>query len=294
MTALPIAGQVVGEGQVLYEVNGTPVVLLYGSTPAYRSLRKGISGADAAALNADLVALGYATKSQLSPTSDDFGSATEAAVKKLQKHLGVDETGKLTLGQAVFLPTAAKITNVQATLGASIGAGAAVLEATSTTRQVTADLDTSEQLDVKAGDDVTITLPDKQTTTGRVSAVGAVAAPSGGSSGSDSAGSGSSSADQTTTVEADVTLLHPDVATAWDQAPVQVDITTGKADNALVVPVEALQAKAGGGYSVEVVDASGGRHRVPVSLGLFDDADGLVQVTGTNLRPGQHVVVPEK
>jgi hypothetical protein len=34
-------------------------------------------------------------------------------------------------------------------------------------------------------------------------------------------------------------------------------------------------------------------HRlVPVSLGLFDDADGLVQVTGSGLAVGQRVVVP--
>ena len=30
----------------------------------------------------------------------------------------------------------------------------------------------------------------------------------------------------------------------------------------------------------------------PVSLGLFDDADGLVQVTGSGLAAGQQVVVP--
>ena len=38
---------------------------------------------------------------------------------------------------------------------------------------------------------------------------------------------------------------------------------------------------------------SGARdHLVPVSLGLFDDADGLVQVSGSGLAAGQRVVVP--
>jgi hypothetical protein len=38
---------------------------------------------------------------------------------------------------------------------------------------------------------------------------------------------------------------------------------------------------------------SGGRHRlVPVTLGLFDDAAGLVQVSGSGLAAGQRVVVP--
>jgi hypothetical protein len=31
---------------------------------------------------------------------------------------------------------------------------------------------------------------------------------------------------------------------------------------------------------------------VPVDLGLFDDADGLVQVLGSGLKAGQRVVVP--
>jgi hypothetical protein len=56
--------------------------------------------------------------------------------------------------------------------------------------------------------------------------------------------------------------------------------------------VTALLALAGGGYAVEVVDRGGVHRLVPVSLGLFDDAQGLVQVTGKTLRPGQRVVVP--
>jgi len=31
---------------------------------------------------------------------------------------------------------------------------------------------------------------------------------------------------------------------------------------------------------------------VPVTLGLFDDAQGLVQVSGPGVRAGQRVVVP--
>jgi hypothetical protein len=56
------------------------------------------------------------------------------------------------------------------------------------------------------------------------------------------------------------------------------------------VPVNALLAQTGGGYAVEVT-GPGGHHLVTVTSGLFDDAAGLVQVTG-DLTPGQHVVVP--
>lgn len=72
----------------------------------------------------------------------------------------------------------------------------------------------------------------------------------------------------------------------------QVGITTASAPNALVVPVTALLARSGGDYAVEVVGAGASNHLVPVSLGLFDDADGLVQVTGSALAAGQEVVVP--
>jgi len=61
-TKLPAVGQVIFQGHVLYRVNDSPVVLLHGSTPAYRTLSAGASGPDVAELNADLVALGYATR----------------------------------------------------------------------------------------------------------------------------------------------------------------------------------------------------------------------------------------
>jgi hypothetical protein len=90
----------------------------------------------------------------------------------------------------------------------------------------------------------------------------------------------------------DVTPSDPAATGTWDQAPVQVAITTARVPGALVVPVNALLAQSSGGYAVEVAGAAGINHLVPVSLGLFDDADGLVQVTGSRLSAGQEVVVP--
>jgi multidrug efflux pump subunit AcrA (membrane-fusion protein) len=71
---------------------------------------------------------------------------------------------------------------------------------------------------------------------------------------------------------------------------VQIGITTASVPGALVVPVTALLARSGGGYAVEVVGPRA-RRLVAVSLGLFDDADGLVQVTGAGLTAGQTVLV---
>jgi hypothetical protein len=67
------------------------------------------------------------------------------------------------------------------------------------------------------------------------------------------------------------------VAGNLNQAPVQVTITTGSISNVLIVPVEALLAQPGGGYAVEVA-GPGGHHLVAVTLGLFDDAAGTLDL----------------
>jgi multidrug efflux pump subunit AcrA (membrane-fusion protein) len=77
-----------------------------------------------------------------------------------------------------------------------------------------------------------------------------------------------------------------------DQALVEVAVTDRTVDDVLAVPVTALLARSGGGYSVEVVAGDGMHHLVRVRPGLFDDAAGLVQASGPGLRAGQRVVVP--
>jgi len=272
LTWLPAPGRVIGQGQVLYRVgNGTPVVLLYGRVPAWRALAAGVHGADVRQLNRALVALGCATRAQLDPASKYFTAATGYALERLQARLGLPQTGTLPLGQAVFLPSAIRVTAVPEAVGAS--AAGPVLSATSARHVVTIALDAAQQSEVKAGDTVAITLPTGRVTPGVVATVGKVA-------------SGGASPKVTVTV----TLAHPRAAGTLDQAPVTVAITTATAPNALVVPVAALLARPGG-YAVEEV-TGGHHHLVPVTLGLFDDAAGLVQVTGPGLAAGQTIVVP--
>jgi hypothetical protein len=286
VTALPAVGQVVSQGQVLYQVSGAPVVLLYGTTPAYRSLSEGasasdVTGPDVSELNADLVALGYATSTEIPAGTDEFTWWTKDAIEQLQAALGVTQNGTLALGQAVFLPGPARVTSVSAALGAPAQPGQPVGSATSTARQVSIALDADQQSEVKVGDKVSITLPDNQTTPGVISSVGTVAtAPASGS------------ANTSPTVTVLVNPTDPAATGTWDQAPVSVTITTGTVTGALVVPVDALLAQPGGGYAVEVVGTGGIHHLENVNLGLFDDADGLVQVTSSGLAAGQRVVVP--
>jgi hypothetical protein len=276
ITALPVVGQTITQGQMVFEADGKPVVLFYGAKPAYRSIAVGDKGPDVAQLNANLVALGYATSDELDPSSDTFSAATATALKKLQADLGLDKTGTLERGQAVFLPSAIRVTAVSASVGGP--AGGPILTASSTTRIVTVNLSANLQSQVKVGDNVTITLPDHKTTPGVVFSVGSVAT--------------AASAGASPTVPVVIIPSNPDATGSLDQAPVQVSIITATAKNVFVVPVNALLALAGGGYALETVSARGVHRLVPVELGLFDDAAGLVQVSGKDVHAGQRVVVP--
>ena len=277
ITWLPAVGHVVRRGKVLYQVSGAPVVLLYGSVPAYRTLSEGMTGPDVRELNQNLIALGYATKAGLYPLRD-YSASTAYALQQYQTELGITSPdGSLTLGQAVFLPTEAKITAMETGIvpGAAATPGAAVMTATSSTPVATIDLNTSQEGEIKLGDHVGITLPNGSTTPGVVTSVGKVA---------------TTNASGTTYVTVLVSLTHPKAAGGLSQAPVTVVVTTGSVRNVLVVPVAALLARGSGGYAVEVIGPSR-HHLVPVTVGMFDDAAGKVQVSGA-LTPGQRVVVP--
>jgi len=289
LTRLPAVGNMVRQGQALYQVDGQPVALLYGHVPAWRALSAGMTGADVRELNTTLVRLGYARAAALGPRAgwDYFGAGTAYALERFQAHLGITSpTGSLALGQAVFLPSAVKITAWATAVapGVAATAGAALMTATSDSPVVTIALDTAQQAEVKSGDTVSVTLPRGNTTPGVVTSVGTVAT--------------TNATTHATTITVVVALKHQAVARHLSSAPVTVSITTGVVRNALVVPVTALLAQpaqgpgeAGGGYAVEVAGA-GGHHLVPVSVGMIDNAAGLVQVTGGRLAVGQRVVVP--
>jgi peptidoglycan hydrolase-like protein with peptidoglycan-binding domain len=298
LTALPSVGDVIKCGQVLYRVDGHPVPVLCGSTPLYRPLSEGMKGWDVKELNRNLAELGYSDGAELDP-SGYFGSETRSALKELKGDLGLARTGSLDPGQAVALPGPLRISSVSATLGAGAQPGAPIAEATSTARQVEVDLDPSQAEGVKVGDRASITLPNNRTTPGVVGRIGALKADDGSGSASGSSGAGSAansgssggSGATTATVPVFIKLKQLGEVRGIQQAPVQVSIITGRVTHALSVPVTALLARPGG-YAVETVDADGERQLVPVDLGAFDDANGLVQVSGPGVRAGQRVVVP--
>jgi hypothetical protein len=222
------------------------------------------------------VNLGYASSAGISAAGWDYYSwQTGQAVQELEDHLGVSSPpDSLPLGSVIFEPTALRVSSLTGSLGGP--ASGAILSATSDRHVVTINLNAGQQSEVRAGDRVTVTLPDGSTAPGVISSVGKVAS-----------GSGSSA-----TIPVMVKLTDASAAGSLDQAPVTVNITTATAHDVLVVPVTALLAQSSGGYAVEVTGPGDTRHRVRVTVGpVFDDDAGLVQVAGA-LTAGQRVVVP--
>jgi Putative peptidoglycan binding domain/HlyD family secretion protein len=299
VTRLPAVGAVVGRGQALYEVDGHPVPLWYGTRPAWRAFQLGMpDGSDVRQLEANLVALGHDPDRAIT-VDRHYSGATAAAVKRWQQATGRSRTGAVPLGQVVFLPGPIRVATVTATVGAPLPAGTAILTATSTRPLVTVALDAAMQQLVRRGNRVEIILPDGKTTRGTVRTVSRVATqPTTGSGqnggenqseGGNSDGSGSGSGQAT--VQVTIRPANPRAAANLDQAPVQVAITTQAAQGVLAVPINALLARPGGGYAVQVVDG-GDRRRLTVRTGLFDETAGLVEVQGAGLAEGMKVQVP--
>ncbi len=115
------------------------------------------------------------------------------------------------------------------------------------------------------GEAVSIVLPSQASTPGRITAVG----PS----------------------QLTVTPEQPRATGTGVNVQVQVSLAVQAARGVLAVPVTALLALAGGGYALEVVTPSGGRHLADVTTGLF--AGGQVQVSGAAITAGTKVVVAQ-
>jgi peptidoglycan hydrolase-like protein with peptidoglycan-binding domain len=269
ITALPAQDAVLDRGATVYEVDARPVVLFLGSLPLYRPVVTGMTdGPDVQLVEENLRDLGY---SGFGTPNEKFTAGTEAAIKKWQKALGVDQTGVIELGDVVVTSAPVRVSTVKATLGAE--ATGEVLEYTGTTRSVTVDLDEDQKTIAAIGSKVTLTVEGKQVP-GTVTSV--VPAPPG-----DSA---DPNADQAQTYTATVSIDDVNAIGPVDSGSVDVEFTSGARQGVLAVPVGALLALAEGGYAVELESGK----LVAVTTGLF--ADGLVEVTGDGLAEGVKVV----
>jgi peptidoglycan hydrolase-like protein with peptidoglycan-binding domain len=277
-------GTVLASGDIAYEVDEKPVFVLQGTTPAWRTLSRGVDdGADVAQLQQYLIAAGYldADTDEADLGADGhFDAATQAAVEDWQEDQqayfpSVADDGVVQLGSVIFTPVALRVAETPTGIGAPTGSS--VLSVTGTTQVVTVDLDADRRDLLPVGTHVDVELPDGSTVGAEVSAVATTADATDDGRG----GQG------TPTIQVTFTLDAP--VDDYVSAPVHVEVTRASVTGVLAVPVSALLALAEGGYAVQVLDDAGGSSLVGVDLGTF--ADGLVEVTG-ELAEGDVVAVP--
>ena len=160
----------------------------------------------------------------------------------------------------------------------------ALLQTASTRLVVSVPLDASKRSEAVVGERVTVELPDGSTAKGRVTQVSPEAQNSA-ASGSGPGATGSSGA-SSATIPVTVALIgHHSPLAGLDQATVSVNFVQQRARHVLSVPVTALLATAGGGYTVQ--EAAAPRRLLHVTPGLF--AAGYVQISGAGVHPGLRV-----
>lgn len=109
-------------GTILYAVDLRPVVMLQGSTPAFRTMQRGDRGADIAQLQEFLIETGH-----LTGTADGaWGSRTTSAVRAWQRATGMPVDGVVDRGEVLFvqkLPDRVVVDSQSISVGAELSGG---------------------------------------------------------------------------------------------------------------------------------------------------------------------------
>jgi peptidoglycan hydrolase-like protein with peptidoglycan-binding domain len=263
LTRLVAQGQTVERGSELYRLNEQPVILLSGVVPMYRDLRPGDSGIDVEQLERNLAELGYDGFT----VDVDYTSSTAEAVRAWQADIGADQTGTVARGDVVFVPTSGQVDALHADVGEVVTAGTPILDITGTEQVVSLEvgIDDRDRLDV--GTPVTVVLPDGNEITGTVSTTNVVEVTPG-ARGED-AGGAQAQAESIAQVEIAVNEAAPDEAVG---APVDVVVAIDQRTDVLIVPVNAILARAEGGYGLEIVHDDGTTSIIKVDTGLSPKA----------------------
>ncbi|PWK46215.1 HlyD family efflux transporter periplasmic adaptor subunit [Actinoplanes xinjiangensis] len=272
VTALPAAGATIRRGGTLYQVDNDPVVLLYGSLPAYRTLSPGDEGTDVTQFEKNLWALGHRGFT----VDDEYTPATADAVEDWQDDLGLDETGTVELGRVVYAGGPIRIASRGVDLGATVQPGTELLSTTATGRVAVVELGIDDQRLARKGTRVDVTLPDGKTVPAKITGVVTTVEEA-------------ENPGQQDTTAIQVTVGFDKAPQGLDDAAVTVAFVSSRRENVLTVPVNALLALAEGGYGLQIVDGTSTRI-VAVETGLF--ASGRVEVSAEGLAEGWKVGIP--
>jgi len=262
------------------------LIVMYGSTPAYRTMKLGLSGDDVRQLEENLAELGHGDEDGFA-IDGVFDEATGAAVRSWQEANGQDADGMVGVADILFVAGPVRVGSWSQGIevGQQLAAGTALATLTvirapvdgqmSTTQRVIAQVPLSDRDLVSEGIIVNVELPDDTDIAGTLTSINPSPVLD----------------EQTGENAVEVTILLAEPASeVWIGATVDVEITETLIEDALVVPATALLALVEGGYAVEVVAEDGSLRLIGVETGLFVDGD--VEVRSPELSAGISVVVP--
>ena len=156
-------GSTIEQGDVLYEVNGRPVVALYGDIPAYRAMQDiprgdNLSGADILQLEQALTDLGY--NANTVTVDGEYTANTAAMVADWQEDVGALADGVVQLGEVVFVPGPGVLTGIEVAVGDTVNDGRPVVSLTGADPLTGDDVSTLEEnlaaLGFDAGGDLSV------------------------------------------------------------------------------------------------------------------------------------------
>ncbi|MFD3946967.1 peptidoglycan-binding protein [Streptomyces sp. NPDC058579] len=250
-----------------------------GTPTPNRSAPVPMRGMDVLQFESNLAALGFKGFT----VDEKYTSGTVGAVKRWQKSLGLPQTGRIGVGDVVYASGTVRIGHAGVRLGAAVSENA--LTYTGTSRKVVVDASALEATWAVRDTEVTVHLPDGRPVEGKVTSVGNRATAPEGSGGGDGGGSGAGGA--AATVPVTITIAGQRAIGRLESGPVTVEYVGRERKDVLTVPVAALVALAEGGHGLETSEGT----FVAVKTGLF--ADGRVEVSGTAVREGLKVRVPQ-
>lgn len=223
-------GQIVKSGDVLYTVDGQPVIALTGILPASRTLEAGIAdGPDIAQLEEALVALGFDPDRTVT-VDEEWTGDTTAMVERWQKANEVDVTGIVELGTVVFIDHSATVSEVLVTDGAAIADGTKVMSLSGTAQLITIAVPSELQGLLTIGSEVTVdgvaaTITDLRS---------------------------AQNADGPKNIQVQALITPSKPIDAKPGATVKVEIEQTVATDELLVPSDAIVSRRDGTYAVQV------------------------------------------
>ncbi|MBT8211757.1 MAG: peptidoglycan-binding protein [Acidimicrobiia bacterium] len=128
ITSVVPEGTVLSEGDIAFHVDGEPVVVMYGTAPAYRVMfdaATNLEGDDVFQLEAFLDAAGYNDVGM--DVDGEFTSATETVVEDWQADIGASDDGVVGLGEVFFIPGSTTVVDVAVEVGDTVSPGFPVL-----------------------------------------------------------------------------------------------------------------------------------------------------------------------